>query len=379
MTRYKLKASAPERLLTSSARMKMRLFTLSMLPLTALLCLAGCAKEQKEDASTLQAVTPSDAVAEVTVMRIEPKNFTYDLVSNGKAEAGEYVDLRFDNASGAVIDRIAVRNGQRVSRGQVIAELDRFKLENAVSTARNTLEKSKLDLADALIGQGHDPEKPSAIPDDVMRLARLRSGVAQAEVQLSEAERELADATLRAPFDGTVANLFQKAGNRPDGSQPLCRVIASKGMEVTFPVLESELPLVRTGDAVEVMPYSSDKSYSGRVSSVNPIVDKDGMVKVYATVNGGAGLYDGMNVRIVIKRDVEEALAVPKSAVVLRSGGRKVVFTHKDGKAMWNYVTTSLENMNEYVITEGLEPGQEVIVSGNINLAHEAPVKVIKD
>ncbi len=46
---------------------------------------------------------------------------------------------------------------------------------------------------------------------------------------------------------------------------------------------------------------------------------------------------------------------------------------------MWNYVTTGLENMNEYVITEGLKEGQEVIVSGNLNLAHESPVKVIKD
>lgn len=314
----------------------------------------------------------------VTTMILRSKTFTYDLVSNGKVEAGEYVDLRFA-VTGAVIDRIMVRNGQRVSKGQILAELDRFKLENAVTTARNSLERSRLDLADALIGQGYDPEKPSAIPDEVMRLARLRSGVAQAEVQLREAERALSDATLRAPFDGTVANLFQKAGNLPDGSQPFCRVIASGGMEVTFPVLESELPIVAPGDAVEVKSYSSDKSYSGRVSSVNPIVDNDGMVKVCAAVSGGAGLYDGMNVRVVIKRELEEALVVPKSAVVLRSGGRKVVFTYRDGKAMWNYVTTTLENMNEFVVTEGLEPGQEVIVSGNINLAHESPVRVTND
>ena len=42
-------------------------------------------------------------------------------------------------------------------------------------------------------------------------------------------------------------------------------------------------------------------------------------------------------------------------------------------------MNTSLENMNEYVVTDGLEEGMEVIVGGNINLSHEAPVKVIKD
>lgn len=40
-------------------------------------------------------------------------------------------------------------------------------------------------------------------------------------------------------------------------------------------------------------------------------------------------------------------------------------------------MTTSLENMDEYIITEGLKPGQEVIITGNINLAHESPVQVI--
>jgi RND family efflux transporter MFP subunit len=273
-----------------------------------------------------------------------------------------------------------VKNGQHVSRGQTLATLDKFKLENAVTTARTSLERSKLDLTDALIGQGYDPEKRSEIPDEVMRLARLRSGVAQAEVQLREAERALDEATLRAPFDGVIANLTQKAGNSPDGSQPFCRVMSSSAMEVSFSVLESELSLVHVGDAVEVKPFSAETTYRGKVSSINPVVDKNGMVDVCATVGGSTvGLYDGMNVRVNVKREVEKALVVPKSAVVLRSNGRKVVFTYLDGKAMWNYVTTGLDNMDEYVITEGLTEGQEVIVSGNFNLAHEVPVKVVNN
>lgn len=322
-------------------------------------------------------ITGSESVT-ITTMQLRPTVFAYDLVSNGKVGAGEYADLRFASA-GAVIDRIMVSNGQRVSKGQPIAVLDRFKLENAATTARNSLERSRLDLADALIGQGYDPDLTSRIPDEVMRLARLRSGVAQAEVQLREAERALDDATLRAPFDGVVANLTQKAGNLPDGSQPFCRVMSSSAMEVSFPVLESELALIHVGDAVEVKPFSSEKIYRGKVSSINPIVDKNGMVNVCATVGGAGGLYDGMNVRVNVKREVERALVVPKSAVVLRSNGRQVVFTYSDGKAMWNYVTTGLENMDEYVVTDGLAEGQEVIVSGNLNLAHESPVRVMNN
>lgn len=315
----------------------------------------------------------------VTTMLLQPTAFAYDLVSNGKVGAGDYVDVRFASTD-VVIDRIMVSNGQRVRKGQPLATLDQFKLENAAAKARNSLERSRLDLADALIGQGYDPEQKENVPDEVMRLARLRSGVDQAELQLCETERALKDATLRAPFDGVVANLTQKAGNLPDASIPFCRVMSSSAMEISFPVLESELALIQVGDAVEVKPFSSERTYSGKVSSINPVVDKNGMVNVCAKVScDTGGLYDGMNVRVNVKREIERALVVPKSAVVLRSNGRQVVFTYRDGKAIWNYVTTGIENMDEYVITDGLSEGQEVIVSGNLSLAHESPVKVISD
>lgn len=339
--------------------------------------LTSCGIKQTDAPSEQEISTKSESVT-VTTKTISPVVFTYDLVSNGRIVSSEYVDLRFGTA-GAIIERILVKNGQHVSKGQILAVLDRFKLDNAVSSARNTLERSRLDLADALIGQGYDPENMSAIPDDVMRLARLRSGVAQAEVQLRDAEHALEEGTLKAPFAGIVANLTQKAGNVTDGSQPFCRVMSTASMEVKFPILETELGLVKVGDAVEVKPFSSETIFAGKVSSINPIVNSNGMVDVYASVSNPSGLYDGMNVRVNIKREIEQALVVPKSAVVLRSNGRQVVFSYSNGKAVWNYVTTGLENMNEYVITEGLSEGQEVIISGNINLAHETPVKVKND
>lgn len=341
--------------------------------------ITGCNSNTSNTDATSSAITNSTSeTPTVETLIAQPTMFMHEIVGNGKLSANKYVDMRFSTPA-VVINNIYAQNGQSVIQGQMLASLDRFKLENTLSTAHNALDRANLDLADALIGQGYDPEEQSEIPDEVMRLARLRSGVAQAEVQLREAERALDEATLRAPFDGVVANLFQKAGNLPDASQPFCRIIAANGMEVSFPVLESELVLLNVGDAVEVKPYSMDKTYAGKVSSINPIVEKDGMVKVCATISNGTELYDGMNVRVSVKRQVEEALVVPKSAVVLRSGGRQVVFTHENGKAMWNYVTASLENMNEYVITEGLTPGQEVIVTGNINLAHESPVRVVND
>lgn len=318
--------------------------------------------------------TIADKVAEVTVIQLKLSVFNHEIVSNGRLTAREKVDVNFQ--SPGLISEIFVKNGQRVAKGQRIATLDTYKLANQLEKDRHAVASARLEMQDVLIGQGYDPELSEKVPDEVMRLARLRSGLQQAELTLAATQKDLQDATLVAPVSGVIANLSAKPHNMSSSSTPICRIINDSGMDVEFSVLESELPMVKPGDNVSVAPFSDTRSHSGRITEINPMVDENGMVKVWASVNGGNGLIDGMNVRVSVMRQVGEALVVPKSSVVLRSG-RQVVFTLDGNKAMWNYVTTGLENLNEYTVTDGLTSGMTVITSGNVNLAHEAPVKVV--
>jgi hypothetical protein len=74
-------------------------------------------------------------------------------------------------------------------------------------------------------------------------------------------------------------------------------------------------------------------------------------------------------------------MVVPKTSIVLRAG-KQVLFTLKDSIAMWNYVQTGLENMTEYTLVDweasGLQEGMTIITTGNVDLAHESPVKIIE-
>ena len=243
--------------------------------------------------------------------------------------------------------------------------------------AQTSLAQAELEMQDVLIGQGYAPDRMQDVPASIRELAETRSGYAQSQANYELARYEREQATLTAPFDGVVANLTGKRFNKPDASQPFCRVIGTGNMEVAFTVLESELPLINEGDRVEVTPYAATLTpCKGRIAEINPLVDENGMVKVKATVEGANRLFDGMNVRVSVKRSVPNQLVIPKTAVVLRSG-KQVVFTLKDNKAMWNYVQTGLENMTEYTVTgDGMEEGAQIIVTGNVNLAHEAPVVV---
>lgn len=337
---------------------------------------------EKEQASFekegVETVLPP-SVAEVSVMTLKKRDFNHELVSNGKIKAEEYADLKFRTTS-EPLAKIYVKNGDKVTKGQKIAELDQFELKNKLAQAQNAFDQSVLEMQDVLIGQGYAPDRTDLVPEDVMKLAKVKSGYEQSKANWELAEYDLQHAVLTAPFDGVVANLFDKRYNFPDASKPFCRVISSSGMEAEFTVLESELPLIKRGDRVDVSPYAAIvPAQKGQITEINPLVDENGMVRVKARVSEAGKLFDGMNVRVTVKRSVPGQLVIPKTAVVLRSG-KQVVFTLEDGKAMWNYVQTGLENMTEYTVSgDGMKEGTEIIVSGNVNLAHETPVKVIGD
>lgn len=328
------------------------------------------------EAGTMAAPEP-DKVAEVEVKRLQPSVFNHELVSNGKLVARRHASLRFESVG--VITHIYVKNGDQVSAGQKLATLDLYRLSNKVTQTRDALEKATLELQDVLIGQGGYLLKDSAkIPRDIMKLARVKSGYDLAVAQADLALYERRHAMLTAPFAGVVANLFSRPLNTSSATEPFCTIIDNNQLEAAFSVLENELPLISPGDRVQIEPMAmTGKVVPAVVSEINPMVDANGMVQVKALVSGGrTGLVDGMNVRVSVQRPVPGQLVVPKDAVVLRSG-KQVLFTLKNGRAFWNYVVTKLANSSSYTVSgETLKPGDSVIISGNMNLAHESPVVV---
>ncbi|MDR1919489.1 MAG: efflux RND transporter periplasmic adaptor subunit [Tannerellaceae bacterium] len=341
-----------------------------------LMLIAACSggKDKSEEEAKVETLLPESHNG-VTTMPLLLSDFKHELISNGKLEAGRTAGLRFESAE--AIAAVWVKNGDWVSKGQKLAELETFRLANRTFQAKDALDRAKLEMQDVLIGQGYAPEDSARTPPATLQLARTRSGYEQALAQYELAAYEEQQAVLTAPFDGTVANLFDKAFNMASTAEPFCTIIDTRSLEASFSVLEGELPLIKAGDKVEVVPYSLPEGKTeGRISEINPVVDENGMVRVKASVANRGQLFEGMNVRVSVQRALGKQLVVPKSAVVLRSG-KQVVFTLVDGKSYWNYVQTGLENAASYTIVEGLKEGDIVITSGNINLAHESAVSVL--
>ena len=245
-------------------------FTWFLLCLACMMTLSCSDKKNTADESEkgVSTVLP-DTKNEVAVQILKKRDFHHELVSNGKISARGKADLRFE--TGEVIAHIYVKNGDRVQKGQKLADLDKFRLEQKLSQSEDALLKAELELKDVLIGQGYSPDDFSKVPAETMKIAKVKSGYEQSKSQYELAKREMEHATLIAPFDGVVANLFSKPYNPANTSEAFCTIIDSKGMEADFTVLENELAFIRMGDKVVITPYAGGDAFEGSVSEINPL------------------------------------------------------------------------------------------------------------
>jgi multidrug efflux pump subunit AcrA (membrane-fusion protein) len=149
-------------------------------------------------------------------------------------------------------------------------------------------------------------------------------------------------------------------------------------MNVEFPVIESEFSFISKGMPVGIIPFINDSTViNGTITQINPQVDETGMVKVKAEFRNNGRLIDGMNVKVVIRKPVPNRLVVPKEALVIRQG-KDVIFVRQDSLAIWRYVTVEFENSASVSVKDtpdGIHPGDMVIITGNVNLAHETIVR----
>ena len=252
----------------------------------------ACASPVQDADTVAPAVFTPDTLS---VTEVSPTGFT----ATGKVKAADYADMYFRTCE--LISHVYVKTGQRVKKGDKLADLETFSYNIQLREAEIALKQAELELKDILIGQGHNPDDLQSVPDDIMKLALIKSGYQQAELQNEKALMEIQNASLTAPFDGIVANLTARPHQVSGTSEPFCRIIRNTDMEVEFHLLETELHLISKGKKVTVEPQAAAIGLlSGEICSINPVVDDRGMIKVRARVKGNAGLMEGMNVTVLI-------------------------------------------------------------------------------
>ena len=344
--------------------------------LLIVLVLISCNGGNKSTDNGLQdEVSNISQVGEIEIEAVELKESVFEkqIISNGIVEATQNSQLRFKTSER--IASIKVKNGQLVNSGQVLAVLDNAILENQLNKARLEFDKAKSQLQEEKINFGIADS--GAIDPIVLKNLQIKSGFLEAQNTLENAQLLYQQTILRAPFKGVVANLEAKTGNYITSGDVFCNVLSQQDLQVVFSVLESDLPYIQNNQEIQINTFSNgSKTYKGNISEINPLVDENGLIQVKGKVNNPEKLlFNGMHIKVVINQPIENVIVIPKEALVLRSN-KEVVFTVENGLAKWNYVEVLDENSSSYAIKKGLKLEDTVVVSGNMNLAHDARVKL---
>ena len=331
----------------------------------------ACGNEKKKDEKEIGKSESQSPLITVDTLVLKKRTFQKQIVCNGKLRAVFKSDLSFDGTG--VITAINGSNGGYVKKGEVLATLDMKEAQVELEKSYRAMEKANIDLQDKLIGQGYSADT-TGIPTAILRNVKISSGYDNAIDQLEAAKRRLASCYLIAPFSGRIANLDAKIYDR--SANKLCTLIDDSYFDVEFSILEAEIEEVTKGQHVKIIPFINDeKTFYGDVTEINPLIDEHGQVKIRARVrNADRYLMEGMNVKIILEREIKNSFMVPKDAVVLRDGFQ-VMLCYREGKAVWTYVDVVMSNIDSHVI-KGSEKKQTVIseedvviTSNNLNLA----------
>lgn len=318
-------------------------------------------------------------VSEVDIITLKEEDFPLQLLSNGKLSAAKHSALSF--RQGGIVTKVNVTNGSKVLTGQIIAELDNSEQQAALDAAMLDFDRASLDLQDVLVGLGYPLGRQDSIPDNVMKVASIRSGYAAAKNGLVQARKNFDETILRAPFSGHVADVKIKQWESA-GPEPFCTVLGDSEFDVNFTVLESEYNFISKGQHVSVSTFFGTELVSGRIVSINPLVGNNGQIAVTARIPAAKGMLDGMNVNVMVDKVIGHQLVVPKSAVVIRDG-LEVLFRYNGNDcAEWVYVDVVQTNSTSHAVCANtdrgseLKVGEQIIVSGNLNLTDGSHVVV---
>lgn len=282
-----------------------------------------------------------------------------------------------------VLRALPVRENSRVSAGDLLLQVDTTEYALALARAQADLVNSQARYQEMTLfdDQITDPQ----VREERARLTRARSGLAQAEVALRQAELNLQRTTVRAPFEGRVANLRVVEGQRVGAGSELMTVVDLDPIKVEAQVLDPQIGFVQEGRwATATFAAFPGESFTGRIASINPVVDPDlhtSRVTVLLS-NPDGRIKPGMYASVSLEAQYfPDRILVPRSAI-LEKDRRDMLFVYEDGRAKWRYVTTGLGNDTQVEIlpneeTSMVEPGEMVLVDNHYYLVHDATVQVV--
>lgn len=196
--------------------------------------------------------------------------------------------------------------GQRVRKGEVVVRLSQDALNDKIARGKAELERAEYQYQALLMGQGYKRHELDQAPDEIKRQARINSGCNTAEVTLQQLERERTYCTITAPVTGAVSRIETTLYSAALPGVPLFYVVDTDHLKVCFDVLENELHKFQPGTRIRVISVAyPSEIHEAEVSAISPVVEKNGMVHLEASLHPHPHLMPGMTAIVTLSSAAE--------------------------------------------------------------------------
>lgn len=273
---------------------------------------------------------------------------------------------------GGAIESIRAEAGQYVQAGAVLAEIDsavqRAQLQQLRAGAEQAradsrLAKAELERAQKLAERGFVSR--ADIDRRQANLDAAAARVAVADAQVREMQERIARLSIRAPEAGLVLERSVEPGQVVSpATGPLFRIAAGGALELRAEVAEQDMVALRVGESVTVTPSGADRSVTGSIWLVEPVIDPTrrlGVARI--SLPADPMLRVGGFAQADIVGGTEMRPRVPQSAVLSDNEGSFVYVVDKDDKVVRRAIKIGPVSRDGIAIREGLDGRERVVVS----------------
>lgn len=360
-------------------------WTLALLGVAVVGAVATRAMQARQSPSAATAPTPALELASTDLVAARKVELTrmLDLTGSLKAVSSALVKARV----AAEVRSIAVREGDAVKAGQVVATLDSTEFDWRVRQAEQTAAASRaqLDIAkraqannQALVAQGFI--SATALDNSAANQAAAQANLNAAEAAVALARKARADAVLSAPIAGLVSQRFVQPGERVGVEAKLLEIVDLSRIELEAAVAPEDVALLAPGARATLRIDGVAGGVAAKVARINPAaLAGSRSVMAYLAVEPHPALRQGLFARGQVELARKTALAVPASSIRIDQA-KPYVLVVDNGRIVQRTVTPGLRGEAEGV--EMVEVGESIadgtrLLAGSVGSVRDGtPVRV---
>jgi len=323
----------------------------------------------------------------VDVEKVQLKSLVYTVSAVGSVDAFETVQVTARVAG--VVDRVLFAEGKPAAVDQILVEIEPERYNLAVEAAQASLAKADAAKADAEAGlkrrQTVIDQTPGLIPGEELETWKTKvllaaADMAAAKAALNQANLNLHDAYVRAPFFGIIQSRTVQTGQYVQTGTVMATLVRRDPLLLRFKVPEREAAQIKIGLQAAFAVRDSNRQYAARVVHVAAAADDvTRLVNITAEVKDtqDTALRPGSFAEITVPVSSERRAPVIPQTAIRASDKGFLAYVVENDKAVERVLTLGMRTADGQVeVLSGLTPGETLVIRGGEALRTGAPVRL---